>query len=78
MTESELLLLAREIHSHMQQLMDDKDFQHWEIAHELGSEEKLQMALLATAISEGLIEGSAALLPIFQEIEDQLGVLVEA
>ena len=62
----------------MQQLMDDEELSHWNIADEIGGEDELQMALLATAIVEGLIEGSAALVPIFQEIEEKLAKLVEA
>lgn len=78
MTESELLSLAIRIHGHMQQLMGNEDFYYDNIAHQLGGEEKLQMALLATAITEGLIVGSAALMPNFQEIEEKLAELVEA
>ena len=62
----------------MQQLMDDEELSHWNIADEIGGEDELQMALLATAIVEGLIEGSAALVPIFEEIEEKLAELVKA
>lgn len=62
----------------MQQLMEDEELSHWNIADEIGGEDELQMALLATAIVEGLIEGSAALVPIFQEIEEKLAELIEA
>ena len=62
----------------MQKLMDDEELSHWNIADEIGGEDELQMALLATAIVEGLIEGSAALVPIFEEIEEKLAELVKA
>lgn len=78
MSVNELLPLAKRIHGYMQQLMDDEELSHWNIADEIGGEDELQMALLATAIAEGLIEGSAALVPIFQEIEEKLAELVEA
>ena len=78
MSKNELLPLAKRIHTYMQQLMDDEELSHWNIADELGGEEELQMALLATAIVEGLIEGSAALVPIFQDIEERLAELVQA
>ena len=78
MSKNELLPLAKRIHAYMQQLMDDEELSHWNIADELGGEEELQMALLATAIVEGLIEGSAALVPIFQDIEERLAELVQA
>ena len=78
MSKNELLPLAKRIHTYMQQLMDDEELSHWNIADELGGEDELQMALLATAIVEGLIEGSAALVPIFQDIEERLAELVQA
>ena len=77
MSENELLPLAKRIHGYMQKLMDDEELSHWNIADEIGGEDELQMALLATAIVEGLIEGSAALVPIFQEIEEKLAELVK-
>ena len=77
MSENELLPLAKRIHGYMQKLMDDEELSHWNIAEEIGGEDELQMALLATAIVEGLIEGSAALVPIFQEIEEKLAELVK-
>ena len=78
MSEKELLPLAKRIHGYMQQLMEDEEFSHWNIADELGGDDELQMALLATAIVEGLIEGTAALIPFFQDIEEKLAELVEA
>ena len=77
MSVNELLPLAKRIHGYMQKLMDDEELSHWNIADEIGGEDELQMALLATAIVEGLIEGSAALVPIFQEIEEKLAELVK-
>ena len=78
MSKNELLPLAKRIHGYMQKLMDDEELSHWNIADEIGGEDELQMALLATAIVEGLIEGSAALVPIFEEIEEKLAELVKA
>lgn len=78
MAQDELLALARRIHALMAKLTDEEERYYDEIATELGGEDEIQMALLATAIVEGLIEPTAALIPILQEIEEKLLELVEA
>ena len=78
MAQDELLALAKRIHALMAQLTDEEERYYDEIATELGGEDEIQMALLATAIVEGLIEPTAALIPILQEIEEKLLELVEA
>jgi ribonucleotide reductase beta subunit family protein with ferritin-like domain len=78
MAQDELLALAKRIHALMAKLTDEEERYYDEIATELGGEDEIQMALLATAIVEGLIEPTAALIPIFQEIEEKLLEIVEA
>jgi hypothetical protein len=72
MTEDDLLSLAKRIHVLMAKLADDEEPYYDDIASQLGGEDELQMALLATAIVEGLIEPTAALIPILQEAEKTL------
>ena len=72
MAEDELLALAKRIHALMAQLTDEEERYYDEIATELGGEDELQVALLATAIVEGLIEPTAALFPILQKMEKTL------
>jgi hypothetical protein len=78
MAQDELLALAKRIHALLAKLTDDEERYYDEIALDLGGEDEMQMALLATAIVEGLIEPTAALTPILQEIEEKLLELVEA
>jgi ribonucleotide reductase beta subunit family protein with ferritin-like domain len=78
MAQNELLALAKRIHALMSKLTDDEERYYDEIAAELGGEDELQNALLATAIVEGLIKPTAALAPILQEIEEKLLEIVEA
>jgi hypothetical protein len=78
MAQDELLALAKRIHALMAKLTDEEERYYDEIASDLGGEDEMQMALLATAIIEGLIEPTAALIPILQEIEEKLLELVEA
>lgn len=78
MAKDELLALAKRIHALMSKLTDDEERYYDEIASELGGEDGLQNALLATAIVEGLIEPTATLAPILQEIEEKLLEIVEA
>jgi hypothetical protein len=78
MAQDELLALAKRIHALMAKLTDDEERYYDEIASDLGGEDQMQMALLATAIVEGLIEPTTALTPILQEIEEKLLEMVEA
>ena len=78
MTEDELLALAKRIQALMAKLADDEEPFYDDIASELGGEDELQMALLATAIVEGLIEPAAALIPILQKMEQTLKEIVRA
>ncbi len=78
MAQNELLALAKRIHALMGKLTVDEERYYDEIASELGGEDELQNALLATAIVEGLIEPTATLAPILQEIEEKLLEIVEA
>ncbi|ASY11811.1 hypothetical protein A1s21155_02275 [Candidatus Planktophila dulcis] len=78
MAKDELLALAKRIHGLMGQLAEDEELYYDDIASELGGEDELQMALLATAIVEGLIEPTEALIPILREIEENLKGIVEA
>jgi hypothetical protein len=78
MAEDELLALAKRIQALMAKLTDDEELYYDEIATDLGGEDELQMALLATAIVEGLIEPTAALIPILQKIEQTLKEIVRA
>jgi len=78
MAEDELLALAKRIHALMAKLSDDEELYYEDIASELGGEDQLQMALLATAIVEGLIEPTAALIPILQKMEQTLKEIVRA
>ena len=78
MAEDELLALAKRIQALMAKLADDEEPFYDDIASELGGEDELQMALLATAIVEGLIEPTAALIPILQKIEQTLKEIVRA
>jgi hypothetical protein len=78
MAQDELLALAKRIHALMAKLVDDEELYYDDLASELGDGDELQMALLATAIVEGLIEPTAALIPILQEIEEKLLEMVEA
>ena len=77
MAQDELLALAKRIHALMAKLTDDEERYYDEIASDLGGEDEMQMALLATAIVEGLIEPTATLAPILQEIEEKLLEMVE-
>ena len=61
----------------MQHLAEDQELYYTDIASDLGGEDELQQALLATAVVEGLIEPTAALIPIFQDIEAKLSEIVE-
>ena len=78
MAEDELLALAKRIQALMAKLADDEEPFYDDIASELGGEDELQMALLATAIVEGLIEPTAALVPILQKMEQTLKEIVRA
>ena len=78
MAEDELLALAKRIQALMAKLADDEEPFDDDIASELGGEDELQMALLATAIVEGLIEPAAALIPILQKMEQTLKEIVRA
>ena len=78
MAEDELLALAKRIQALMAKLADDEEPFYDDIASELGGEDELQMALLATAIVEGLIEPAAALFPILQKMEQTLKEIVRA
>jgi len=78
MTEDDLLSLAKRIHVLMAKLADDEEPYYDDIASQLGGEDELQMALLATAIVEGLIEPTAALIPILRETEETLIEIVGA
>jgi hypothetical protein len=78
MAEDELLALAKRIQALMAKLADDEEPFYDDIASELGGEDELQMALLATAIVEGLIEPAAALIPILQKMEQTLKEIVRA
>ena len=79
MAKDELLALAKRIHVLMSKFAeDDEEIYYDEIASELGGEVDLQMALLATAVVEGLIEPTKALIPIFKDIEKKLTEIVEA
>ena len=79
MAEDELLALAKRIHALMSKFAgDEEEIYYDELASELGGEDELQMALLATAIVEGLIEPTAALTPIFRAMEEKLMEIVEA
>jgi hypothetical protein len=78
MAEDELLALAKRIQALMAKLADDEEPFYDDIASELGGEDELQMALLATAIVEGLIEPTAALIPILQKMEQTLKEIVRA
>jgi hypothetical protein len=76
-TSPELLAIASRIHGYMQQLLEEQELYYEDIDAELGGEE-LQIALLATAIVENLIEPKPAMMPILQEIEEKLREIVEA
>ena len=79
MAEDELLALAKRIHALMSKFAgDEEEIYYDEIASDLGGEDELQMALLATAIVEGLIEPTAALIPILQKMEQTLKEIVRA
>ena len=79
MAEDELLALAKRIQALMAKLADDEEEIYYDdIAQDLGGEDELQMALLATAIVEGLIEPAAALIPILQKMEQTLKEIVRA
>jgi hypothetical protein len=79
MAEDELLALAKRIQALMAKLADDEEEIYFDdIAQDLGGEDELQMALLATAIAEGLIEPTAALIPILQKMEQTLKEIVRA
>jgi hypothetical protein len=78
MAQDELLALAKRIQVLMAKLTNDEERYYDEIASDLGGEDQMQMALLATAIVEGLIEPTSALTPSLQEIEEKLMGMVEA
>ena len=78
MAQNELLALAKRIHALMAKLTDEEERYYDEIATELSGEDEIQMALLATAIVEGLIEPTAALIPILQKMEQTLIEIVGA
>lgn len=77
MAKDEISILAKKIHGYLLQMADDDGIYFDDLAPELGGEEELQHALLATAVVEGLIEPSPALLPIFREIEEKLAEIVD-
>ena len=77
MAKDEISILAKKIHGYLMQLADDEGLYYDDLASELGGEEELQHALLATAVVEGLIEPSPALLPIFEEIAEKLAEMVD-
>lgn len=78
MAQDDLLALAKRIDALMAKLADDEEPYYDDIASELGGEDELQMALLATAIVEGLIEPTAALIPILQKMEQTLIEIIGA
>lgn len=78
MANDELSKVAKRVHGYMRQLLEEQELYHEDIASELGGEEDLQIALLATAIVEKLIDPKPALLPMLQEIEEKLLGIVEA
>ena len=78
MAEAEIIEVAKRIDGQLRQLVEEQELYYEDIASELGGEEELQIALLATAIVEKLIEPKPALLPMLQEIEEKLLEIIEA
>lgn len=78
MSKDEISEVAGRVHGHLRQLLDEEGIYLEDIASDLGGEEELQVALLATAIVEKLIEPTPALLPMLQEIEEKLLEIIEA
>ena len=71
MADVEVFEVAGRVHGHLRQLLDEEGIYLEDIASDLGGEEELQVALLATAIVEKLIEPTSALLPMLQERRNQ-------
>lgn len=78
MAKDELAAVAKRVDALLQRVTGDQELYYEDIASDLGGEEELQMALLAIAITHGLVEPTDALLPILQEIEEKLIEIAEA
>ena len=78
MTQSDIRQVAKRVDALLQRVTGDQELYYEDIASDLGGDEELQMALLAIAITQGLIEPTDALLPILQEIEEKLIEIAEA
>ena len=78
MTQSDVRQVAKRVDALLQRVTGDQELYYEDIASDLGGDEELQMALLAIAITQGLIEPTDALLPILQEIEGKLIEIAEA
>ena len=78
MTQSDVRQVAKRVDALLQRVTGDQELYYEDIASDLGGDEELQMALLAIAITQGLIEPTDALLPILQEIEEKLIEIAEA
>jgi hypothetical protein len=78
MAKDELAAVAERVDALLQRVTGDQELYYEDIASDLGGDEELQMALLAIAITQGLIEPTDALLPILQEIEEKLIEIAEA
>jgi len=78
LTQSDVRQVAKRVDALLQRVTGDQELYYEDIASDLGGDEELQMALLAIAITQGLIEPTDALLPILQEIEEKLIEIAEA
>jgi hypothetical protein len=78
MAKDELATVAKRVDDLLSRVAGDEELYYDDLASELGGDEELQMALLAIAITQGLIEPTDALLPILQEIEEKLIEIAEA
>ncbi len=78
MAKDDLAAVAKRVDDLLSRVAGDEELYYDDLASELGGDEELQMALLATAITQGLIEPTDALLPILQEIEEKLIEIAEA
>ena len=78
MAKDELAAVAKRVDALLERVTGDQELYYEDIASDLGGDEELQMALLAIAITQGLIEPTDALLPILQEIEEKLIEIAEA
>jgi len=78
LTQSDVRQVAKRVDALLQRVTGDQELYYEDIASDLGGDEELQMALLAIAITQGLIEPTDALLPILQEIEGKLIEIAEA